>query len=82
MPKVYGGEQIEISVEVEDENRFEPQNIPLNIVYEDDDIIVINKPKDLVVTQVRAIQMVRYLMRYSITIHLLLKYHVQELCIV
>ena len=47
--KVYGGEQIEISVEVEDENRFEPQNIPLNIVYEDDDIIVINKPKDLVV---------------------------------
>jgi len=45
--KVYGGEQIEISVEVEDENRFEPQNIPLNIVYEDDDIIVINKPKDL-----------------------------------
>ena len=46
--KVYGGEQIEISVEVEDENRFEPQNI-LNIVYEDDDIIVINKPKDLVV---------------------------------
>ena len=40
--KVYGGEQIEISVEVEDENRFEPQNIPLNIVYEDDDIIVIN----------------------------------------
>ena len=30
--KVYGGEQIEISVEVEDENRFEPQNIPLNIV--------------------------------------------------
>ena len=34
---------------MEDENRFEPQNIPLNIVYEDDDIIVINKPKDLVV---------------------------------
>ena len=49
MQKFYGGEQIEISVEVEDENRFEPQNIPLNIVYEDDDIIVINKPKDLVV---------------------------------
>lgn len=45
--KVYGGEQIEISVEVEDENRFEPQNIPLNIVYEDDDIIVINKPKNI-----------------------------------
>ena len=34
---------------MEDETRFEPENIPLNIVYEDDDIIVINKPKDLVV---------------------------------
>lgn len=47
--KVLGGEKIEITVEVEDETRFEPENIPLNIVYEDDNIIVINKPKDLVV---------------------------------
>ncbi|BFU61005.1 MULTISPECIES: 23S rRNA pseudouridine(1911/1915/1917) synthase RluD [Rodentibacter] len=47
--KVLGGEQIEIVVEVEDETRFEAENIPLNIVYEDDHIIVINKPKDLVV---------------------------------
>lgn len=47
--KVLGGEQVEIIVEVEDETRFEPENIPLNIVYEDDDIIVINKPRDLVV---------------------------------
>ena len=47
--KVYGDEHIEITVEIEDETRFEPENIPLNIVYEDDDILVINKPKDLVV---------------------------------
>ena len=47
--KILGGEKIEITVEVEDETRFEPENIPLNIVYEDNDIIVINKPKDLVV---------------------------------
>lgn len=47
--KVYGGEQVSIIVDVEDENRFEPENIPLNIVYEDDDILVINKPKNLVV---------------------------------
>ena len=47
--KVLGEEQIEITVEVEDETRFAPENIPLNIVYEDDDILVINKPKDLVV---------------------------------
>ena len=79
--KVYGGEQIEISVEVEDENRFEPQNIPLNIVYEDDDIIVINKPISSS-TLVQAIRMARYLTRYSITIHLLPKYRAQELCIV
>ena len=47
--KVFGGETVEINVEIEDENRFEAQNIPLDIVYEDDDILVINKPKDLVV---------------------------------
>ncbi|HHE9463294.1 TPA: 23S rRNA pseudouridine(1911/1915/1917) synthase RluD [Haemophilus influenzae 10810] len=47
--KVLGGEKIQITLEVEDETRFEAENIPLNIVYEDDDIIVINKPKDLVV---------------------------------
>lgn len=47
--KVYGGEHIEITVEIEDDNRFEPENIPLNIVYEDEDILVINKPKDFVV---------------------------------
>ncbi|GJJ79791.1 ribosomal large subunit pseudouridine synthase D [Pasteurella canis] len=47
--KVYGGEHVEITVEVEDDTRFEPENLPLNIVYEDDDILVINKPKDLVV---------------------------------
>ena len=47
--KVYGDEHIEITVEIEDETRFEPEAIPLNIVYEDKDILVINKPKDLVV---------------------------------
>lgn len=47
--KIFGGEHIEIIVEVEDGTHFEPENIPLNIVYEDDHIIVINKPKDLVV---------------------------------
>ncbi|MBT0719540.1 23S rRNA pseudouridine(1911/1915/1917) synthase RluD [Rosenbergiella epipactidis] len=47
--KVLGGEKIVISAEIEEEARWEPQNIPLNIVYEDDDILVINKPRDLVV---------------------------------
>ncbi|AKO45031.1 23S rRNA pseudouridine(1911/1915/1917) synthase RluD [[Haemophilus] ducreyi] len=47
--KVFGGEQIEIQAEIEEEIHFEPQNIPLNIIHEDDDIIIINKPKNLVV---------------------------------
>ena len=47
--KMYGGEIIAIDAEVEPELRFEAQNIKLDIVYEDDDILVINKPAGLVV---------------------------------
>lgn len=47
--KMYGGESIEIGAEVESEIRFEAQDLPLNIVYEDDDILVINKPAGFVV---------------------------------
>ncbi|ELD1799759.1 23S rRNA pseudouridine(1911/1915/1917) synthase RluD [Vibrio fluvialis] len=47
--KVMGGEAITVQAELEDEQRWEAQDIQLNIVYEDDDIIVINKPRDLVV---------------------------------
>jgi len=47
--KMYGGEEIAINAEVEAEQRFKAQNIALDIVYEDDDILVINKPAGLVV---------------------------------
>lgn len=47
--KVLGGEQIVIDVAIAEDTRYEPQDIPLDIVYEDDDIIVINKPRDRVV---------------------------------
>ncbi|MFP3029492.1 MAG: 23S rRNA pseudouridine(1911/1915/1917) synthase RluD [Arsenophonus sp.] len=47
--KVFGIAQITIDVLLEEEVRWQPQNIPLNIVYEDDEIIIINKPRDLVV---------------------------------
>jgi 23S rRNA pseudouridine1911/1915/1917 synthase len=47
--KMFGGEEIAIDTEIEAEVRFEAQDIPLNIVYEDDDILVINKPAGLVV---------------------------------
>ncbi|MCG7491576.1 23S rRNA pseudouridine(1911/1915/1917) synthase RluD [Vibrio sp. Of14-4] len=47
--KVMGGEIIIVQAELEDEERWEAQDIALDIVYEDDDIIVINKPRDFVV---------------------------------
>ncbi|PJC85013.1 23S rRNA pseudouridine(1911/1915/1917) synthase RluD [Vibrio sp. HA2012] len=47
--RVMGGEEITVQAELEDEERWEAQEVPLNIVYEDDDIIVIDKPRDLVV---------------------------------
>ena len=46
---MFGEETVEIDATIEAEVRFEPQDIPLNIVYEDDDILVINKPADFVV---------------------------------
>ncbi|MGL1102290.1 23S rRNA pseudouridine(1911/1915/1917) synthase RluD [Vibrio vulnificus] len=47
--KVMGGEVITVLAELEDEVRWEAQDIPLDIVYEDDDILVMNKPRDFVV---------------------------------
>ncbi|XKM12864.1 23S rRNA pseudouridine(1911/1915/1917) synthase RluD [Orbaceae bacterium ac157xtp] len=47
--RILGGELIEINTEIEEENNHIAQDIALNIVYEDDDILVINKPRDLVV---------------------------------
>lgn len=44
-----GRENIEIKVIIEKKQRLESQDIQLNIIYEDADIIVINKPRDLVV---------------------------------
>ncbi|MFT5813196.1 MAG: 23S rRNA pseudouridine1911/1915/1917 synthase [Psychroserpens sp.] len=47
--KMFGGELIAIDTEVESEVRFQAQDLPLNIIYEDDDILVINKPAGFVV---------------------------------
>lgn len=47
--KMMGGEAIVVQAIIEDEKRWEPQDIPINIVYEDEDILVINKPRGLVV---------------------------------
>lgn len=48
--KLRGGETLIVKVpDAEPEVTFEPEDIPLDIVYEDDDIIVINKPANMVV---------------------------------
>jgi 23S rRNA pseudouridine1911/1915/1917 synthase len=47
--KVYTGQQLNIDALLEDEVVFEAQDIKLNIVFEDEHILVINKPAGLVV---------------------------------
>ena len=44
-----GGEKVEIKVILQDEVLLEPEAIELNIVHEDNEIIVVNKPSGLVV---------------------------------
>ncbi|MDH5601230.1 MAG: RluA family pseudouridine synthase, partial [Gammaproteobacteria bacterium] len=47
--KVLGGEQVELQVVLSSENHWEAENIPLNIIFEDEQLIVINKPAGMVV---------------------------------
>ena len=43
------GNQIVVQAVEEEEMSHEPENIPLDIVYEDDDLLVVNKPNGMVV---------------------------------
>ena len=47
--KVQMNDQITINLPEVKENNLRPQEIPIEIIYEDNDIIVVNKPKGLVV---------------------------------
>ncbi len=47
--KVSGGEEVKVQAELDVEVHHVGEDIPLNIVYEDEHILVINKPADLVV---------------------------------
>ena len=47
--KVVSGDEIEMEIPEPKEINLKPQNIPLDVIYEDNDIIVINKPKGMVV---------------------------------
>ena len=47
--KIQGGEQVEIQAEIEVQISASPENIPLQIVFEDEYLIIINKPAGLIV---------------------------------
>ena len=47
--KLAGGEQVAVTLPEPEEAQALPEDIPLDVVYEDDDVIVINKPVGMVV---------------------------------
>ncbi len=47
--KLYGSEMITLNVELEKQEGYEAQEMPLDIIYEDDDIIIVNKAAGSVV---------------------------------
>ena len=47
--KAAAGDLIEITLPEPEETELVPQNIPLDVVYEDADVIVVNKPRGMVV---------------------------------
>lgn len=47
--KVKAGQRVRVDLPDLEELKIEPENIPLDILYEDDQLIVVNKPKGMVV---------------------------------
>lgn len=47
--KVSAGQEVEVLLPEPETLKVEPENIPLDILYEDSDVIVVNKPKNMVV---------------------------------
>ena len=47
--KVQEGDMVSVSVPEPEEPDILPEEIPLDILYEDDSLMVVNKPKDMVV---------------------------------
>ena len=47
--KIKVNDLIEVKAELESQGEWLPEDIPLNIVYQDDDILIINKPSNMVV---------------------------------
>lgn len=69
--KLRANDEIEVELTPPALSNFTPENIPLDIVFEDDDLIVINKPAGLVVHPAAGIQ--------SGTLANALAYHFQQL---
>ncbi|MDO4535338.1 MAG: RluA family pseudouridine synthase [Clostridium perfringens] len=47
--KLVSGDSIKIDIPEPEELKVQGENIPLEIIYEDKDVIIVNKPKDMVV---------------------------------
>lgn len=69
--KLRAGDEIEIELVTPPSDVFIPENIPLDIVYEDDTVVVVNKPAGLVVHPAAGI--------HSGTLANALAYHFQKL---
>jgi len=53
--KLQAGDLITVNLDLEENNSIEPQNIPLDIVFEDKNFLLINKPPGLAVHPVKGI---------------------------
>ena len=47
--KIRANDEIDVELTPPPSDNFTPENIPINVVYEDDDLIVVNKPAGMVV---------------------------------
>ncbi len=47
--KIMGGELLQVTIPEPEESHLVPQNLPIEIVYEDDHLVVVNKPPGMVV---------------------------------
>lgn len=54
--KLKTGDLIEIEAEITEQNSMEPENIPLDIIYEDEEIIVINKAAGMLVHPTKGVR--------------------------
>ena len=46
---VFGGQVLDLQAELEDQTQAEPEDIPLDVLHEDEHVLVVNKPAGLVV---------------------------------